>query len=50
MANEGDLKVTKGSTKTYTYYGDSGTSSKSKRLAEYFGHLKLTLINQQASQ
>ncbi|CAD6568087.1 MAG: hypothetical protein ASARMPREDX12_001062 [Alectoria sarmentosa] len=24
MANEGDLKITKGSTKTYTYYGDSG--------------------------
>jgi len=27
MANEGDLKITKGSTKTYTYYGDSGKSS-----------------------
>lgn len=24
MANEGDLKITKGETKTYTYYGDSG--------------------------
>lgn len=24
MANEDDLKITKGSTKTYTYYGDSG--------------------------
>ncbi|KAK3170145.1 hypothetical protein OEA41_009531 [Lepraria neglecta] len=24
IANEGDLKITKGSTKTYTYYGDSG--------------------------
>ncbi|CAF9920546.1 hypothetical protein IMSHALPRED_004958 [Imshaugia aleurites] len=24
MANEGDLKITKGSTKTYTYHGDSG--------------------------
>ena len=25
MANEGDLQITKGSTKTYTYTGDSGT-------------------------
>lgn len=24
MANEGDLKITKGTTKTYTYSGDSG--------------------------
>ena len=24
MANEGDLKITKGTTKTYTYKGDSG--------------------------
>ncbi|KAL2057060.1 hypothetical protein ABVK25_002799 [Lepraria finkii] len=24
MANEDDLKITKGSTKIYTYYGDSG--------------------------
>ena len=27
MANEGDLKITKGSVKTYTYYGDSGKPS-----------------------
>lgn len=26
MANQGDLKITKGSTKTYTYVGDSGVS------------------------
>ena len=34
MANEGDLKITKGTTKTYTYYGDSGTS-----LPQLFSHL-----------
>ncbi len=45
MASEGDLKITKGSTKTYTYYGDSGTSTLSSLsfLLQQISPLSLTI-------
>lgn len=39
LANESDLKITKGSVKTYTYQGDSGKSGANKEAIPHSCHL-----------